>query len=367
MMTEASKTIVLVIDSLVGGGAERSVLTIAGGLADRGWRIILLSLFPPTDYPIPSGVTHVQLSTTSGNSDRRLAHKMATQLDETRKQFGEPALVLVNLVRSCRVASLVDFHSAPVYFIIRNPLAAQTRATRALVRGALERHRLRRLFRRRNVIGISPGVIDDLVDDLGARPRQAIVIPNPFDIEEIRTRAAIGNDAAHAMRPFVLCVGHFKRQKRQDLALRGWAEAGVDADLVFLGDGSRRKKRRLQALAQRLGCGDRVHILGWQPDVYAWIAAAELLLVTSDFEGFGRVIVESLAVDTPVVSTDCPSGPRDILTGALSNGLAPMGDVQAISERIQMVMGQTPAIEESHLDRFRLENVLDQYESLVTQ
>ena len=366
-MTGASKTILLVIDSLVGGGAERSVLTIAGGLADRGWHVILLSLFPPTDYPIPQGVIHSQLSTTSGSSDRRLACRMASQLDEIRNEFGEPALVLVNLVRSCRVARLVDFHSAPVYFTIRNPLAAQARATRDPLRGALERHRLRRLFRGKDVIGISPGVIDDLVEDLGAEPRRSVVIPNPFDIEDIRTRAALGNEAARAMRPFVVCVGHFKRQKRQDLALRAWAKADIDADLVLLGDGSRRKKQRLQDLARQLRCRDRVHIVGWQPDVYAWIAAAKLLLVTSDFEGFGRVIVESLAVGTPVVSTDCPSGPRDILTGTLAAGLAPTGDVPTISERIRMIMDQPPTIEESHLDRFRIENVLDQYESLVNQ
>lgn len=341
------------------------MLTIAEGLASRGWSITLITLHPPVDYPVPPSVDHWQLAKSENVRDKRLAAELSTRYAQLREQGLQPDLVLVNLVRSSRVAHLVDFGATPVYFTLRNPLAAQTQATKDPIRGWVARRRLRKLYEGQKIIGISAGVVDDLVRKIGARPQASHVIPNPFDIDNIRREAKARNETMIRLQPFVVCVGHFKRQKRQDLALRAWEQSGIETNLVFIGSGSTKKKQDILDQAYRIGVADRVFVMDWQPNVYSWIAAADLILVTSDFEGFGRVIVEALAVNTPVVSTDCPSGPREILTGELAAGLAPMGDVDAVSSKIHDIFCHPPKILESHIAPFRIEYILDAYEDLV--
>ena len=352
------------VDSLVGGGAERYVLQIAEGLFQRGWSVDLITLHPPVVYEPPKGVRHSQLATSPQCKDSVLAERLKQVHSELSARHGEPALILANLIRSCRVVNRVTFGATPVYHVLHNPLATQIRHTRSLAVRWLVRWQFRRLFSGQRIIGMSQGVVDDLVQDIGAAPKSAHVIYNSFDIEAIRQQAASANSKADAHRPYVLCAGHFKRQKRQDLALRAWAQSGIDADIVFIGGGSTRKREALKGLARTLGVSERVHILDWQAGIYQWMAKAELLLVSSDFEGFGRVIVEALAVGTPVVSTDCPSGPREILTSDLQRGLAPVGDATALANRLRELANDPPAITDRHLEPFRLKNILDQYEQL---
>lgn len=359
-----SGRVALIVDSLVGGGAERSVLTIAGGLAERGWSVDLLTLHPPTVYEIPEGVRHSILAATDSVSDHRLAERLRDWFERRHSERLTPALILVNLVRSSRVVKQAAL-SVPVYHVIRNPLSAQIQKTCQLPGRFLARRLIRRLYDHENIIAISSGIIQDLRNGIGARPTQTRVIYNPFDLEEIRRMAALAESRVDELNPFVICVGHFKRQKRQDLALRAWAKAGVDGHLVFLGGGSPRKKNKLRRLALKLGTADRVHLYDWQPNVYAWIKAAKLLLLTSDFEGFGRVIVEALAVNTPVVATDCPSGPGEILTGDLVRGLAPMGDVEAIAACIRDLFKTPPVITDQHLQLFCRERIIKDYEALL--
>ncbi len=352
------------VDSLVGGGAERSVLEIAGGLACRGWSVDLITLHPPIVYEPPKGVRHTQLATSPRCKDSVLAERLKQVHLDLCAKHGEPALVLVNLIRSCRVVRRIHFNETPVYHVVRNPLATQIQHTRTWAVGWYRRWQLRNLFNGQRIIGISQGVVDDVMHDIGAIPKSAHVIHNPFDIAAIQREASSANPTADAHRPYVLCAGHFKRQKRQDLALRAWAQSRIDADIVFIGGGSTRKREALKDLARTLGVSERVHILEWQTGIYQWMAKAELLLVSSDFEGFGRVIVEALAVGTPVVSTDCPSGPREILTGDLQRGLAPVRDATALADRLRELANDPPAITDRHLEPFRLENILDQYEQL---
>ena len=364
--TPRRKHALLLIDSLAGGGAERSVLTIAEGLASRNWIVDLVSLHAPNVYSIPQGINFHQLADARRVGDAQLVQRLGKAVDAIHLTTGVPDLVLVNLLRSSRVASQVDFHGARVFHTLRNPLAAQLKHTKSWLLRLGLRRKLRHLYTGRHVIGISEGIIDDLSGGLGVQPASARTIYNPFDVAGIRHEAAAGANSAHWKRPYVLVAGHFKRQKRLDIALEAWTKADVDGDLVFLGGGANRKKRALIAQARRLGVADRVHVLDWQPAVYSWMAAARLLLLTSDFEGFGRVIVEALAVGTPVVSTDCPSGPREILTGDLARGLCPPQDVNCLATRIREYRDTPPKIPDKALDRFQLDIILDQYEQLVT-
>ena len=132
----------------------------------------------------------------------------------------------------------------------------------------------------------------------------------------------------------ILTVGTMKAVKNHRLLLRAFARLDrPDALLMFVGDGTGREA--LLSLARDLGVADRVIFAGFQPDPTPFYKTADLFVLSSNYEGFGNVIVEALATGTPVVSTDCPSGPAEILENGKWGRLTPVGDADALAEAMR--------------------------------
>ncbi|WP_197714446.1 glycosyltransferase [Altererythrobacter sp. B11] len=216
-----------------------------------------------------------------------------------------------------------------------NRLSVQYAPRGRLHRGAL---RLTTAFGYRMAdgrIAVSGGVADDMAELSGLPRDRFAVIHNPLperaanlqpdhDVEQLWC-------APRGAR--ILTVGHFKHQKNHALLLRSFAEiARHDARLMLLGVGE--LEPALRDLANALGISERVIFAGFRPDPAPFYRSADLFVLSSDYEGFGNVIVEALAHGTPVVSTDCPSGPRDILADGTFGALVPVGDRQALAREI---------------------------------
>jgi glycosyltransferase involved in cell wall biosynthesis len=105
---------------------------------------------------------------------------------------------------------------------------------------------------------------------------------------------------------------------------------------MFVGDGAGRDA--LLSLARELGVAERVVLAGFHPDPTPFYKTADLFVLSSDYEGFGNVIVEAMACGTPVVSTDCPSGPGEILDGGRYGRLVPVGDVGSMTNAIEAAL-----------------------------
>ena len=112
---------------------------------------------------------------------------------------------------------------------------------------------------------------------------------------------------------------------------------------MFVGDGAGRDA--LLALARELGVADRVILAGFQSDPTPFYQTANLFALSSDYEGFGNVLVEAMACGTPVVSTDCPSGPSEILEGGKYGRLVPVGDVDAMAQALAQTLDAPPPAE----------------------
>ncbi len=132
----------------------------------------------------------------------------------------------------------------------------------------------------------------------------------------------------------VLGVGRLVPQKDFPTLLRAFARvrATTEARLLVLGEG--RELERLQALAEELGIARDVALPGFDPNPVSAMARAAVFVLSSAWEGFGNVLVEALATGCPVVSTDCPSGPSEILEGGRYGRLVPVGDVSAMADAI---------------------------------
>jgi len=132
-----------------------------------------------------------------------------------------------------------------------------------------------------------------------------------------------------------------------------------------LGDGELRES--LQALAASLGISDVVEFTGYVDNPYKYLSRADLFVLSSKWEGFGLCIIEALACGCPVVSTDCPNGPREILVDGEYGRLVPVGDVERLSAMIETEL--TKEHDETKLrsraEMFRVDRIVDEYESLL--
>lgn len=184
------------------------------------------------------------------------------------------------------------------------------------------------------VVPIAPGIARELVA-MGVSQSRVQVVPNGVDLG----RFELAKETKDRSRT-VLVAARLHPQKRVDLALRAFAAADkpAGARLQIAGEGP--EEARLINLASQLGISDVVEFLGFVEDLPNQMASVDGLLLTSDYEGFGNVLVEALAVGLPIVATDAPYGPRFILEGGRFGDLVPTGDVPAISRGLERLWAE---------------------------
>ncbi len=194
---------------------------------------------------------------------------------------------------------------------------------------------------------VSQGVAQDLEANFGVTSKCLRVVYVPFDIPNLLQTARAPLPPAHARiftRPTVVVAGRLTSQKRFDLAIAAIAalkDQGLRVNLVILGEGHLEADLRAQANGR--GLADQVFFLGQVEYPCAYMSRAQAFLLSSDYEGFGRVVIEALAVGCPVVATDCPAGPAEILRGGRWGILVPPGDSQAMAQGLAQVL-QNPQL-----------------------
>lgn len=190
-----------------------------------------------------------------------------------------------------------------------------------------------------------------------SRFRQAKVIYNPFDFAAIRQLAEAPCELAS--QDYLIHVGRLHENKQQDRLLKAHAENGIQAPLVILGKDSTAILRQLESLAQ-----DQVLFKAFNTNPYPYIRHARMLILSSDREGFGDVLVEALICQTPAVSTRCPGGPVEILANDLSVGLADLSSA-SLAKIMRAVYDHPPAISSSHLNAYSIGTICQQYIDLA--
>jgi glycosyltransferase involved in cell wall biosynthesis len=204
------------------------------------------------------------------------------------------------------------------------------------------RFKLRRTMRwsypRANgVVAVSGGAARSLAQLAGIQTDRVSVIHNPVRPPSsalMRQPCTAAPEWADFDGPRLIAVGSLKPAKDFALLLNAFAKVRQQAKarLLILGEGPLRAE--LEALTRRLGLDGAVDMPGFVTDPYPYLAKADLFVLSSAWEGFGNVIVEAMACGTPVVSSDCPSGPREILEGGRYGRLVPGADAEALAQSI---------------------------------
>jgi len=346
---------VFVLTNLAGGGAEKAVVKLTEGLAGKGHEVELALLEDQIEHARPRGVKLCVLTATASKGwlgKRLLAHRLARHLSApydllvSTLPFADEVAVLAGLPRHwCRIANTLS-----------GEVGKLSATQPAKARRRLERYR--RLYGDRPLIAVSGGVAHDLQRELSAAGPIEI-IPNPFDFDALRQAAGIAAPGLPS-RPYVIHVGRYAPQKRHDLLLDAWTRVAGDRLLVLLCA----PDPKLQAMIDSRGLAQRVFIAGFQLNPYPWIAGADLLVLCSDHEGLPNVLIEALACGTPAVSTDCPSGPREILA-AFPDCLVPCGDAAALAKAISARLAAPVDPGKADLSMFEIGSVCAAYERLA--
>ena len=307
--------------SLSAGGAERQAVLWAHAARARGARVRVLALEDGAQaYALPGDV-EVEIVGKTSRSDalRGVAalRRLGRECDAVAAFQPYTGMLCALAGVPCVIVTGQDPRHWPDTTRVPAPLfrAAFRRAVAATApsRGLIDCHR-----------------------ELRLRPRadRWLHVPNIVAAEAFTAPAAQREDA-------VLFVGRLVPEKEPVMALRAALAAGLP--ITFLGDGPLRAE--VEAEAARAGASDRVRMHPFTPAPWELFARHRLLLLTSRYETFANVIVESLAAGTPVVSVDCDFGPREILTGATYSRLAPR-DPEALAQAIGAV-AQTAGTEEA--------------------
>lgn len=355
----------LIIDGLAGGGAERVVITLAGAFAQRGHRVTLVSLRDEQAYPIPDGVEYVLVADHYRGPLRRQTEiwRRARQLNHVLLQkFGARPfdLALSNLPKTDRIVAATPC-LAQAWFCLHGAVAQTQLARKNGLKRWLKRRQLAHTYDHRKLIVVSPGLKDDIVTLGGTHPKEIQVISNPFDFDQIHKLAA--TSCPLDGENFLLHIGRFHPQKRHDRLFAGFKLSQFPGKLVLLGTGSVAQQQTVQQLAAHLGIAERVVMLGFTENPYPYLRAARALVLSSDSEGFGNVLVEAMACGTVAISTRS-AGPESILTGELERGLCAPNE-HALAETIQTVLANPPTVTPEALIPFSLNNIADRYLALA--
>jgi len=351
-------TFAFLLSSLAGGGAERAMLRLAAAFRHRGHRAHVIALDPKVEHEVPAGVEVHVLQGRRGLLGTWLAARALRAL-YFRLGLGSDCVTVSTLPYADQVA--VSAKLPNLWCRITNTLSAEIgelqRASPSKAARRLARYR--RLYEGRNLVAVSDGVAADLRSGIGLRRARIVRIYNGFDLDAIRS-AASQSEPDLPREPFVVHVGRFMPQKRHDLLLDAWQRAGLGHKLVLLAASS----RALQSLILQRGLQDRVLVAGFRPNPYPWMRAAELLVLSSDREGMPNVLVEALTCGTRVVSTDCPSGPREVLRGELARWLVPPGNADSLAAAMRAALAAPRPDERALPQDFTQARMVSAYEAL---
>lgn len=306
------KKILFAINSLAGGGAERVMATLLRHSEDRRERYdMALALLDeePAAYAPPAWMPVHRLK--SGGSLVGSARRLRALVLRER-----PDLVLSFLTRA-NVSACLATAGTDIPFVISERVNTSAHLPRTLS-GRVSRSLVRLAYpRARRVIAVSDGVAEDLSDNFGVAHENIQVLANPVDGDLIRARGA--EPATLPVSPYLVAMGRLVPNKNFALLIDAFAQSGLCGQLVILGEGPERPALERQIAA--LGLDGRVLLPGFLENPFPVIAGADIYVLPSNAEGFPNGLVEAMALGLPVISTDCPSGPSEILAHRARGGL----------------------------------------------
>ncbi len=387
MEHEKKCPIVFLINSLCEGGAERAMLTLSKSFVEDGHKVTILALTKNNFYTIPKGVELVYLS------------KMNDSLSGLIKMFYMPyhawrvkqyvkkhnvALVQSYLFRANFVNLISSiFGSKQVIQVVNRSVVS--RFFKEGLSGKINLFLIRYLYPKSDrVIHISLQMKEDFNKHF-FKSKNEKVIYNPYDVDSVlrQSKEPVEDFTFESHKRYIITVGRLIPLKRFQDVLEAMNHLDSDIELILLGDGAERTF--LEERAKKFSLDKRVHFLGQVENPFKYITKSDIFILSSSVEGFPNVLLESMLCKTVVISSDCLSGPREILAPKsesakrLSDGmeLSEFGILYAVGDRVALVEALRIVLEDNSLiytykeraflraKEFSVESIASQYREVL--
>lgn len=364
--------ILLIISSLYQGGAERVITYLASYLSNEKYEISLILYEKKGEYldEIPNHIRIYDFGKRTSLDFIKLIFCTRKVITETKPDIVLSFLLYNNIVTGLAVCFLR--RSFKIIFSERN---YPPEYLRRVPFGWIKKWLIKITYRTADLIitnSISTKIALEKYYYL--HPEKIKTIYNPIALNKVIEKS--NEDICH---PFfdennshvIISVGRLAEQKRFDRLLRVFSIVKKNNHRLFLiviGDGKLRPQ--LCELAEKLNIHESVDFIGFKQNPWAWISKADIFVLSSDYEGFPNVLLEAMACETPIVSTDCLSGPSELITNGINGLLVPTQDEEemaiAINELLsdEVLRRKFSSEGSKKIDEYRIDRILPQYESL---
>ncbi|MBK1790520.1 glycosyltransferase [Persicirhabdus sediminis] len=369
--------VLILVDHLRGGGAEKVTIRLAKALVDKGHMVSIVVIEDDKSYlELPAQVYFEAWNLEEIRHWR--AHKksaipnISAQLNEINKRQGDFDLILVAWEHSHCLANQLPqdktwlwIHSQiadwPHPQSTFNPLK-RLQSYKLGRKQQRANKQLRKIYQHTKAIGVTIDVLTGLEKRVGFEFAHKISIPNVLDIDELNGLAnqPLPKDLTQ---PAIMFLGRLTEAKGAFDAIHAFKQSNIDGQLWMVGDGADRDK--LVALSEKLGVKNKVIFTGFLSNPYPLLKACKCLILTSYSEGLPTVLCEAIALKTPCISTKSSSGPSEILIGPLAVGLVDVGNTPQISAKIKDFW-ENPIIPQAELaKRYSPDVIANEFLSLV--
>jgi glycosyltransferase involved in cell wall biosynthesis len=321
----------IIIHSLKGGGAERVVVNLLKGLSRRDFSITLLLYEGIFDYLLPENVEVITLDIRSSRNILKTTRGFFLKIISIARLIkkNKPDIVFSLLsdtnVITILARSLSGVHSKVIVSERNHP----TLSLKNDLYGGITKFLMRYCYpKAERIIAISQGIKKDLLENFNLPEGKIEVIYNPVDIAEIERLSAeeINHPWVNGELPIIISIGRLTKQKGHSYLIKVFSivRQSLPCRLVIIGTGE--EEENLVNMVNTLGLKNDVEFLGFQRNPFKYMARSSLFISASRYEGFGNVLVEAMALGLPVISTDCPSGPAEIIEHGKNGILVPIED-----------------------------------------
>ncbi|HIP94136.1 MAG TPA: glycosyltransferase [Leucothrix sp.] len=310
------KKIALVIADLALGGGQRVTINLANALSKEYQVSIVIFQNDDIHYKAPGALINLDCPPQNSIPGKfvnvfKRAYKLRKLFKKEKFNYVYSFMETANFptAMACPKAAL-SVHCNPKTWSLYESILVRLTYARA-----------------KNIVAVSDDVSGILRSDYGLKNVSRIY--NPVDSKEILEQA---DKPYQHSKPYIVALGRYHEMKRYDLLIDAYAQSKLqtECDLIIVGDGELRDE--LEAQIKRLDLQDKVHLAGTQSNPFPYLAGAKFLVLSSRTEAFPMVLIEALALECPIVATDCPTGPREIVREGENGLLVENENAQALSQ-----------------------------------
>lgn len=363
---KVKRKVLFFLYSLSGGGAERTVINIINNIDKNKFDVLLVIGTNKNNDYINLVNKDVKIKTLDCKKLRLSLLKLRNNISKENPDILFSTINANNII--LLLAKLLTFKKIPT--IVREANNRTESGSVTTINRIITKFLYNKVSTK--VIALSKGVKDDLVNNFQIDHNKIEVIYNPVEVEKIQesSKEEIQGFRRNKNEKLIVSVGRLVDQKDYPNLIKAFrlVNEKINSRLLILGKGP--KETELKRLCEALDVKEKVQFLGFKNNPYKYMKGADVFVLSSKWEGFGHVIVEAMATGTPVISTDCNSGPKEIIKENEYGVLVSVGDPKELTEKIielfnnQDLMDRYSIQGSKRSKDFHANNIIKQYEKV---